>query len=280
VPELVEPVYAKVLLDEVHRQHLVGSNKPHAADTPFRHSDSGACARKLAFKYKGVPESNGFDGPSEWVAWLGTHLHEYWQRLCKERWNIHAKEEYPVWDEDKLASGSLDLLHFNENAERVCVEMKTVNGTKFQYAVGVKKGKRPHRIKAKGPNAGHVIQLALNTIDSDADYGIIFYLSTEALSKFVELALDVKDLDRYVAEWKYTREELEPIAEEELRRLRVIKYCVDTLDTMPQPLAVDDDFTRKLLDPRTNENWECLYCSHRDVCLETFVPPTEEERFL
>ena len=61
------PVYASILLDAIQAEYAAAGPKPHAFDTPFRHSDGGACALQLAMKYQKVPESDPFDWPSMWV---------------------------------------------------------------------------------------------------------------------------------------------------------------------------------------------------------------------
>lgn len=289
MPKRVEPTYAGVLLDAIHAENEKAGKKPHAFDTPFRHSDGGACARFLGMSYMGIPESDPFDPASEYTAWVGTQVHERWQEsLGAQPATTHKHgdcvpvAEHPVHDDDGLASGSLDLWD-DENGG--CIEAKTVNGGKFQYATGIIKGmfgRPPKRQEPRGPDASHVIQMALNTIDSGADWARIFYLTTEALSLQVFRAINelypdepMTERDRFCAEWEYTRAELEPIAERELVRLAAIKATVDD-GVLPAPYSVGDGFALEGPHDPVDTDFPCLYCTRRTACL-TYEGPTEED---
>lgn len=277
MPKRVDPTYAGVLLDAIRSENEAAGRKPHAFDTPFRHSDGGACARFLGLSYMGVPESDPFDPASEYTAWVGTQIHEAWQAHCPTGW-----PEHPVIDAAGLASGSLDLSDWENDT---CVEAKTVNGSKFQYATGIIKGmfgRPPKRQEPRGPDSSHVIQLALNTIDSGASVARIFYLTTEALSLQVYRAINelypdepMTERDRFCAEWEYTREELEPIAERELVRLAAIKAVVDD-GVLPAPYSVGDGFALEGPHDPIDTDFPCLYCTRRTACL-TYEGPTEED---
>lgn len=269
-----EAPYASALLDVVHAEHIANQPKPHAFDTLFRHSDGGACARYLGLKAMGYEDSDPFDPASEWVTWLGTQLHERWQESCEIKWGDEVIPELATHDPDMLASGSLDLMHLYDE-KRVTVEAKFVNGTKFANAIGIsKRGLHSKRKRPLGPGSGHIIQLAFNTLDTESDYGVIFYFATEALSKFVQIAIDryypdepLTDKGRFVQEWVFTREQLRPIAEAELDRLMRIKGAV-LLGKLPPRIAIGDNFREELVDPNDEGCYQCLYCSRRGICME------------
>ena len=287
MPTLNEPVYAAILIDKIRAYHEQQGPKPHAFDTPFRHSGGGDCGLALGLKYSGVPESDPLDEPSMWLTWLGTTVHEEWQEACDKV--LACVAELAVHDDDMLASGSLDLFHAPRGSEHsVTVEAKIVNGSKFNRAIGIiKSGPKSRWKPAGGPGAGHVIQLALNTIGANSDYGVIFYLSTEAVSKGIQNAVNancdrqMSDMDRFIAEWTYTKEELAPIASAELDRLGQIMDTVDA-GRLPEPYAVGDDFEPVRVDPNAEyPSWQCDYCSYLSVCpVANGQKRTESELFL
>lgn len=281
MPELRQTKYAGILLDAIQRRYDANQPKPHAFPTPFRHSDGGDCSRMLAMKAAGIEESDPFDPASVWATWLGEVIHGEWQAACEAQ-GLDCEAEYKVKDKEEVASGSLDLYDViakspNEKLS-VTVEAKSVNGTKFRNAIGVmKRSYHSYRTTPKGPSSGHVIQLALNTCAADSVYGVLFYLSTEALSKQVHAAINQKykadpmtERDRFVAEWWFTREELQPIADQEIARLKAIKEVAD-MGLLPPAVAIGDGFTVEHLDPTSEEGWRCIYCTRRSVCLQ--YPP-------
>lgn len=278
----VKPFYGRLLIDR-----LVTNNrenpKPHAFDTPFRHSDGGGCMRKQGFKAARVPESDPFDAPSSWVAYVGTLAHEDFQDEADKLFGTAAVPEVAAHDANWLTSGSSDLTHdvqelLTEHLPegcRVCVEMKTVNGTQFARTVGIyKRGFKSKRTTATGPKPDHIIQLALNTIEQDCDFGVLFYNSTEALSIQTMLGVNrmhpddpLDEYDRVTAEWLFTREELWPIAEAEYARLTEAKLFADK-GLLHEAVAVGDTLDEMVtVSPHGEEpSWNCLYCSYFTIC--------------
>jgi hypothetical protein len=276
MPERCESIYIEPFINALRAEYERTQPKPHAFDTPFRHSEGGACALKLAMQYQGVPASDPFDPPSLWVSWLGTTAGEAWAKAWVGYFP-NARPEHPVHDPEMLASGSLDLLvPFTAITElpdkrSTTAELKTVNGSKFRRAIGVyHRGPGSRWQTPKGPAASHVIQLALNTIAAESRVGVLLYLSTEAVSKGVAKVLGMSDKDRFTAEWVYSREELEPIAAAELERLREIKEFVDSThdSSLVRPEVINDSFEREILDPIGSDvlPWQCEYCSHYSIC--------------
>jgi hypothetical protein len=267
--------YTESLLEQIRMEHEINGEKPHARDTPFRHSDAGKCARYLGLKYMGIDKSDTPKSGSQFVMWLGTKLHNDWQKTRSPHLGEHA--EYPVSDHNQLASGALDLFVNRAKEAKVTVECKFPSGKKFARIIGITdRGPHSKRKKPAGPDPGHVIQLALNTVGSDSERGLLFYWATSALSLFVQNSINkyypddqLSDEDLFIKEFWFTREQLNPIAAAELARLEQIKSIVDD-GGLPPAVAIDEGFKpTEELDPvyDLETNFHCLYCDRRSACL-------------
>jgi hypothetical protein len=72
---------------------------------------------------------------------------------------------------------------------------------------------------AQGPKSSHMVQLALNVMGLDADKGTLIYLSNEAISKGAAEGKGIDEATRFGAQWTFTREQLQPLADEWLKQL-------------------------------------------------------------
>ena len=257
---VVEPQLTQLLVQDIFEVNLKAGPKAQAFDTPFRHSDAGSCSRRLGFKALGVPDSDPFDLGSTWVAWVGTMVHEHWQKAV-ERVFPDAEAEVAVTSD--IASGHLDML-IHLPGQTITFELKTVNGFKYSKAIGVDKS-HFRRLEPEGPSESHVIQTALNAAASGSDLMVIGYLAMESLSKKCAEIAGFSLLDRILSEWTYTPEQFLPIAEGEQERMRRILGQTDS-GTLP---AGDGYEKGKLININPNSprpHWSCTYCSHRSVC--------------
>jgi hypothetical protein len=256
-----EPQLTHILVTQLEIAAQAAGTKPQAFDTPFRHSEAGDCSRRLSFRALGVETTDPFDLGSRWVAWVGTMIHEHWQQAVLSVFEDLAEAEVKVGTD--IASGHLDLL-LNLPDQRVCYELKTVNGFKYSKAVGVDKS-HYRRIPAEGPNESHIIQCALNADAAGADLMVIGYLAMESISKKCAEVAGFSELDRILSEWVYTRDQFMPIAEAEKQRMRDIKALAD--DGILAEASVVEKGNVLLLDPnRERPAWNCDYCSHQSIC--------------
>ena len=260
---VTEPLFTQLLVLELREQRLADGPKAKAYDTPFRHSDAGKCARLLGLKLSGIPESNPFDLPSDWVTSLGTLLHERWQKALL---NAYPDAEIEPKVQTYLTSGHIDAL-VTLNGKKFSYELKTINGFGFAQAVGVKKMKGGQLVHPAGPRYSHIIQASLNAHAAGADFAVIGYLALESISMQVAKNLGLGELDRIMAEWIIPREEFEPIALAELDRLDMVYQTVKNLGVVPEAYAVGDNGAPLKLSPRgPRPPWQCVYCSHHDAC--------------
>lgn len=257
-----EPQLTQLLLQEIQRKAIEAGTKPQAFDTPFRHSDAASCQRRLGFKALGVPDSDPFDSGSTWVAWVGTMIHEHWQAAAEHRFGEGAVAELRVTSD--IASGHLDLFVTTAEGQKICFELKTVNGFKFSKAIGVDKS-HFRRLLPEGPDYKHIVQSALNASAAGADLMVIGYLGMESLSiKCAEVA-GFSQLDRVMAEWTYEPEVFEAIAEAERDRMKMILANAE-LGILLSGSAVEKGNVIAI-DPNANRPyWACTYCSHKSVC--------------
>ena len=261
----VYPRITSALIDSIEEANRERGPKPTALGTKLRGSWAGDCARKLSFLVAGVPETDPMDLAGQWVTWIGTQIHEHLQDAVVKR--------FPDAEVEKVAhipsidlSGSADIFLVVDDA-RTLYELKTVNGTAFSQATGVdKRGYK--RSEAKGPRIRAKLQASLYAHAFDCDEIVIGYIALEAISKQLAERVGLSEYDRFLAEWRYTRDEWEPWAADEIERLRWILDVVES-GRLTERFAIDDDGEEFTADPEASRGWwGCRYCSHREACLD------------
>lgn len=271
------PRFVGVLAEKWHAER--DDDKPTAHGTPFRHSDAGKCARALSYAAAGIPRSDPMDIAGTWNVTLGTLLHDLWQAALVERFP-GAEVEVTCATVGADGSGHIDAVI--RDAERtVAVELKTVGGLAFKAAVGAKGKGTP----AEGPKVAHMLQAALNGVAVDADEVAIGYLAKEAISvnqakRFPHLGDD--PLARIHAEWTFTREQFEPLAAQEARRVAKVLELADQGLTAPRK-GVEMPAGAEVVTPSSGvwqvvddgevvdvgSTWECDYCRYQTLCTGT-----------
>jgi hypothetical protein len=268
-----------------------GNPRPKAADTRFRHSDGGGCARAIAYAALDVPQSNPVDIAGYWVMGAGKVFHDLVEDEMKERYGMEAEVTCIVDGFD--GSGHADGVLTHPSGEpdevppwRVCIEYKSTGGYAFKMAVG-------ERSQPQGPKWSAVVQGALNAYALHADELIIGLVSYEAISKAIARSKGFSDVQRFCAEWTLTRDEYRPIAEREMARVVGILEGLDrgvlparTLDDPTYPermeitnprrgIYVEYDENQQVVDQKTT--WHCSYCRWQDMCALTpsFEVPLE-----
>lgn len=275
------PRFAHLLALSWHAEDREAGDRPHAiVGTRFRHSDAGACARRIAYKAAHIEATDEIDLCGTWNTRLGTLIHDLWQAELQRTYPDAQIEVTSQVMED--GSGSMDaLVRVSPSAwpggagdRLVSIELKTVGGYAMKAAIGKIRRGTP----AEGPKSEHVIQGALNAMAHRADELVIAYLAKETLSKGYS---EVPDAERFCAEWTLTREQYEPIAQLEIERIEGILNLLDTglLASRKVP-----GIPGEIVDPATSR-WEvkdsegmildtgsawggqmCLYCSHLGLC--------------
>lgn len=272
------------LLAEMWQQEDIDNPHVRGSDARFWHSDAGKCSRLIAYKAAGIPASDPMDLSGINNVRLGSIIHEHWQAAAVKRWGDAAEVEKRVFTLDGDGTGRIDLvLNLDKKS---AVEAKSMGGFGYKVAIGKASRGKP----AEGPKAEHLLQGALNGVAIDADEVVITYLAKEAVS--VNMARGIPEVQRFAADWTFTREQFAPLAERELERIGGILGLVDEgqlaarkmLDLPPKAEIVDPaagrweqrDADGMILD--TGTHWSCGYCSHRTICAQTQAGRVEVEQ--
>jgi hypothetical protein len=278
-----EPRFVHLLAQLWQLDNEAQGDRPNAVKgSRFRFSDAGKCARAIAFKAAGFERTNPMDLSGVWNTRLGTMIHDAWQEamvLCFP----DAKVEVRVTIDDLDGSGHGDCtveIVVDDAGRVVVIELKSIGGYGFKSSIGKASKGRP----AEGPNTPHIIQGALAAKAQDADELVIGYLSKESLS--VAAARGMPEEARFSAEWTFTRDEYEPYADAETKRVAGILDLLDKGELAarkvphempPGAVIVDPASSRweqyddgKIVDTGTLWNGQfCAYCGWFDLCKGT-----------
>lgn len=276
------PALAQAWFDQIDQ-----TPKPHAFDTRLRNSDAGKCTRQIQYAVIGADKTEPMTPAGYWVTGLGTIVHERWQEAMLKAWP-EAEAEVKVRYEDFESSGHIDLVipakRQGDGAKltpTVSLELKTINGWGFKQAVGA-------RGAAQGPRHSHKLQCALNAVAADADEMVIVYLAMENISPAElkrllgrEPSFEWDDYRKFTAEWSYTREQFEPWAEAEMKRMTRVLEFTDDKQLVPR-FEPEMPAGARIVDPSkgtwqqvkdgsivaAGSTWMCNYCSWRSRCIE------------
>lgn len=285
------PTFLQPYFDHLRESNEAEGERPHAVDgTRFRHSMAGACSRQVAFHALGVPASNPMDLAGMVVTRNGTAKHDEIQEVLVDRvpgLTVEAPCKVPELDGSGSADGVLDTSTADGHGEDpstiapgpiICWEHKNVGGFAFKMAIG-------ERGTPQGPKWSHRVQAALNAKAQGADLVVITYMTWEAVSVNIAKRKGLSEEGRVSAQWTFTRDEWEPLADAEAQRVSKILALLDegTLPgrSFPDPevpvgnVVVDPATGRweqrsaddQLLD--TGTFWACGYCRWQDVCAQT-----------
>ena len=204
-----DDTFVRVLVDEEAQRE----SKPKVADTLSRHSAAGDCLRKVALLRDGV-EPDGFDLSFYHNVSNGTLYHEAWQAAMARTYGDRIAFEVGTTIED-LTSGSCDAFIADEGH---VLELKTTGEFSFDKCAGTGRSST-----AEGPKSAHMVQLALNVMGLDAAKGTLVYVRWSALSAPQAERKGLTDTQRFGAQWTFTREQLQPLADEWLDLLRWVR---------------------------------------------------------
>lgn len=266
-PNQVQPVIG-LALAKAWGDTLGENFRAKAADTVFRASWAGMCARAMHYNAANVPPSNPPDVADRWRMLTGTILHDRVDEYVKAAFPDAEVEVVVVIDD--LVSCHADIV-LTIDDQKVAVEVKSINGWGFKSSIGA-------RGDAEGPKISHVLQGAMAAYGLDADQLRIVYLSLENLSPREAERQKLSDpAQRFLAEWSYDRDEYRPLAEAELERMRRIRGRIDS-DVLAPRVTPEMPSGARVTDPRkglwvsldateSGTIWQCGYCDHRDTCL-------------
>jgi hypothetical protein len=132
------PRFVHLLVEKMAAANEAAGSKPTAMGTRVRHSDAGKCARAIAYKAAGIPESETMDLPGVWVTSLGTLIHQAWQDALQERYP-DATIETKLRIDDLDASGHADAVidFFGRTREEAQAAARSAHGQGGGAAVGV-----------------------------------------------------------------------------------------------------------------------------------------------
>lgn len=292
------PRFVGVLVEEWAADR--DDDKPTAHGTPFRHSDAGKCARAISYTAAGIPRSDPMDITGVWNTRLGTLVHDLWQEALQRRWP-DAEVEVTCSMVGADGSGHIDAVIryvdfegipegqpvppdvIGARSRTIAYELKTVGGFAFKGAVGAARKGTP----AEGPKAAHLLQAAINGRAVDADEVIVGYLAKECISARVAKSYGLDEVGRFAAEWTFTREQYEPLADLEAERIDgILALGADGLlaarksPEMPPGAEVTDPTTGayevrlrtedgETVVTDTGSTWECDYCPYQTLCATT-----------
>lgn len=255
------PLLTHLWLEDQMAENQAKGKKPQAFDTPFRYSDSGKCARAMAYSSLGY-EGEPFDAAGTLVTGIGTYIHELVQEAIAKRYP-DAKFEIPT--QTGMASGHCDGIIKTEEYGRVLYELKTMNGTGYRRSVGLTTSGYAKN-GPEGPRYGTLLQSALNAYANECDTIIVGHIALEAVSRGMAQRNGIDDWMRFVSEFVIPKEVWEPMAASEVARQFWIVESIDA-GRLPERVAVGDDGEDQELYPESDKFWQCGYCSYRDQCV-------------
>lgn len=251
--------------------------KPTARGTALRYSSTYSCARQQGYSSFGAEQTEPMDEAGAWVTGLGTLVHEAIQEAISRRF---PSAQFEVSSQIGPVSGSCDALISVDDVgssyggTHVLWELKTMGTYSFDKQVGWSRlrgmwAKNP----AEGPARKAIVQAGMNALGIEGENPdirietiIMGSAGFEALSKNKAENMNIEGLDRFLAEFDIPRDEWEPMAQAELRRMKDIHEETEE-GYLPNRIALDDDGNVIRLSP-TGSFWQCDYCAYRSVCLE------------
>lgn len=290
------------LLFEEWLEALDDGYRAQAADTLMRGSNAGNCVRSLFYRIGTDVDPDPPTPSGRWRMGLGTMVHDKVEaemvRLMIENSEDFAEiQTEPTWDltdQGVSMSGHGDLLIITHDGKRIALEIKTMNG------YGFKKKAFKFDGGPEGPSPAHVRQLALAVQALDCQAGVLLYVSMENAGWDAmrptekELGFELDEFDKFMAEWVWTREEMQPVIDDEMRRLRLVSQAAERglpIEAIPRVVVVESaeagGRSVEVTDPKATKSkgawaihdtdgglvevgqtWVCAYCPFRNRCAE------------
>lgn len=271
---LSTPVITDSLIREWHEKSQI--KKPTALGTDFRYSSAFGCERQQAYAALGADPSEPMDEAGAWLTGLGTLIHEHVQEAISRRF---PSAEFEVASGNGTVSGSCDAIisihdigsHYG--GTHVLWELKTMGSYGFDKQVGWNRSK-VFLTEPEGPAKKAVVQAGMNALGIEGmrpgvriETLFLGSMTFEALSKQKAGRMDIEGVNRFLAEFTVPRDEWEPVAQEELRRMASIAEDLGQ-GYIPDRRALDDNGYDISLNPANGRSWQCEYCSFQSLCIE------------
>ena len=276
----------RVLIDKWHREAVERDKRFRDLDqhgiegVRFYHSHAADCSRAIAYAALGVEESNPVDAAGHYIMRLGSLIHDEFQAAVQEAYP-GAKVEVETVNGEMGGHADVEL----DDGRVISIELKSQGGVAYKIAVG-------DRNAAAGPKLAHKVQAALNARGRAADLMKVIYLTRDAIGINVAGKRGIDEYTRVVAEWTYTRDQYEQIADKEIWRVNKILELVDggTLPArkIPEMAAKYKGHDHVVTDPLkgttavydidaegkeqavdVDEAWNCAYCRWQTTCART-----------
>lgn len=281
-PPAKDPKFAGLLAAAWAAEYIESEARSTAAPCRIRHSDAGKCSRAISYQLLGEPVSEPLTLADHYRFNMGTLVHDQYQAVITALFPDALIENVVTFGQPDaqgrvLSAGHGDVcVTLSDDGVRYSVELKTINGFGFQKAIGLKGA-------AEGPRSGAKIQAALNALGSDADVMVIVYLSLDVIGAGPAQKAGLKEWERFSAEWRYERDEFEPIALAEIERFNEIVLLADS-DILAERYLPDPDIPEgaRITNPTkgtwtvevdgrlwdTGTTWQCNYCAFQTKCAD------------
>jgi hypothetical protein len=264
------PTFTHLLAAEMWERSQVP--KPTALGTPLRYSSSFACARQQGYYAFDIEPTEPMDEAGAWVTGIGTIIHEAAQEAILK---AYPAAEFEVASGTNYISGSCDALiplgqATPEGATHILWELKTMGTYSFDKQVGWNRMRGEWKYP-EGPALKAIAQAGMNALGIEAtregvriEDVVMGSVTFEALSITKADKMDVKDYNRFLAEFWIPRDTWEPLAISELKRAEGIFKDVEQ-GLLPDRVARDDEGAQITLNP-SGRAWQCDYCSFKTIC--------------
>lgn len=272
------PEFVHALARKWQEADLEAGDREFAVEgTLIRHSWAAKCTRAIWYSMDESIDGEAFDLATHHTFGIGRTVHELWQEAITETFGdlpgYKVEHEVKVHLPASRSSGHIDTV-ITAPDETVAVELKTINGTGYQYAIGAARG------EAQGPRWSAVVQGSVNAYGIDADRLVLPYLPLESISKTAALKKGIDELLRCGAEWVLDKDEFTAIAERELERWQWLAELKESgapsglpprwlpdPELPPRSVVIDPD-RGTTLNPegQPGRTWQCDYCSYREQC--------------
>ena len=154
MPPLDEPLAGAAITKRLREDREQRGEKPTAANTRLRCSDAHACSRRIAFGMLKIPRDIPLSDDSLMAFKAGDFYHQIAQEALTLA--LGARCEVPIdWSPQISLSGHCDAVYDGGDAP-VAVEIKSMGGYGFEYAVGNRKSQ-----SGPGPKPEHLVQAGL-----------------------------------------------------------------------------------------------------------------------
>jgi len=275
------PLITSALVEELHVKSAIP--KPTAMGTPLRYSSAFGCGRQQGYAALGAEPTEPMDEAGAWATGLGTIVHEALQDCISRKF---PSAQFEVASQLGDVSGSCDALIASADFEpfatwdvdfsqgtHVLYELKTMGTYSFDKQVGWNR-MRGQANEGEGPALKAIAQAGMNALGIEAsdpsikiEWLVMGSITFEALSKNKAANMGVEGTNRFLAEFYLPRNEWEPIAHEEMNRMRGLAWTIDK-GYLADRVAIDDNGNAIELNPNSGKFWQCDYCAFRTLCVE------------